>query len=799
MRMDRLAIFPGVFSISAAISALILCGSCSADTSSEAPAKAKPREFLFGADFDPKLPETTKALFYETGMNCIRLTGGGYSWSVPMHKKQAEDFDARGLKVYLQLGSHYPCADYFKLKGSWLVDSEGKTGEEDRKAWAISYGPDNKWPQYSYSSEETRAMFVKDFSSYLGNFPPNTNVSGVILHNEAGYFWNDKRLFDYNPATVEKFRAWLQAKHGTIAELNRRWGSSFASFQAVTPPPKPPVQKQIGPWMDWRRFQVQLIAEFLKWENGFLKSVRPDIPTTTNLDGPMTHWYGYRCSDNYEYSAMMDRPGIDIYPTQWTDRDFVPYAMDHLQGVAQGRDPQILECDSFSSKLWKYSEAQRGGLLRGELWSMIGHGAGAILIWGFSRNDDFSLTDGEFNDRVLACRDIAHQANMIGIGSFFRAPSKVAVCIDPDSYIYATGNEARPNSESPALDSENHGFHAAILSSGVQSDVIQTQQLRVMDLSKYKALALPAATMMDEALAAKLKAFVANGGLLVADGAFASMDRWGVRLPSAPSYGFDKVFGAQPGAIAPSGKGFALLLPEKSGGSYMGGPATGSLRDSMKAALASVSVKPGVELSPDSASGLDSSVLRDSSGNALLVLCSHGSKGKLPPLVQDVSAKLSEGSFKKAFLLAPTSSNGSVVFSGARPLELSAVEGGFSVKVGDVSFAAPVLFAKDMGPLLSAEAPAVAKAGSELEFKIVCHNPSPRAFSGSVSLRLPPGLSGPIEASKLEIEPYSSGTASFKVSVMKGAKPGRAALGAFLSSASIPEGLSSVPVDITIE
>ena len=120
-------------------------------------------------------------------------------------KKLADDMQAHGAKVYLQLGSHYPSADYFKLQSAWFVDSEGKSGFEDRKAWSITYG-DEHWPQYSYVSEEFRRMLEKDFAAYLKPFSTNTNVAGVILHNEPGLFWMGDRIFDYAPPSVEAFR-----------------------------------------------------------------------------------------------------------------------------------------------------------------------------------------------------------------------------------------------------------------------------------------------------------------------------------------------------------------------------------------------------------------------------------------------------------------------------------------------------------------------------------------------------------------------------------------------------------------
>ena len=139
-------------------------------------------------------------------MNCIRLTGGGYSWAAEMHQKIAAEFGARGLKVYMQLGSHYPSADYFPFTDARLVDQDGKTGVEDKNAWAITYSGQS-WPQYSYTSEKTKAKFVTDFKSYVEKFSGSRNIAGVILHNEPGFFWLSDRVFDYNPETIASFFA----------------------------------------------------------------------------------------------------------------------------------------------------------------------------------------------------------------------------------------------------------------------------------------------------------------------------------------------------------------------------------------------------------------------------------------------------------------------------------------------------------------------------------------------------------------------------------------------------------------
>ncbi|OGV42811.1 MAG: hypothetical protein A2X48_10455 [Lentisphaerae bacterium GWF2_49_21] len=845
----------------AAVSLIMTICGCSAgpekSASPETPAvKVQHREFLFGADFNPKAPDNIKNLFYETGMNCIRMTGGGYSWAADMHKKIADEFEARGLKVYMQLGSHYPSADYFQFKDAWFVDQDGKTGVEDRNAWSISYGNDH-WPQYSYTSDKTKAKFTQDFKKYVDVFSKNRNIAGVILHNEPGFFWQNDRLFDYNPATIEKYRTWLEGRYPTIGDLNSQWkGTSangvvsdsknaYAKFADITPPGKPPVQN-IAAWLEWRRFSVETIADFMKWESELSSSLRKALPRTTNMDGPLTHWYGYRCADNQAYSKAMDNAGIDIYPTEWTDRDFVPYSMDMLMGVAQNREGHVLECDIFSSKLWKnLSETQRARLLTAELWSFIGHGASCILVWGFDRGDNFNLTSGEFNERVLVCRDIAHYTKMIGIGSFARRPSQVAVCVDPDSYLYLSGLEKKPHQDTSALDSENHGVHAALLSAGIQSDVIFTAQLRDEAAKKYKALVLPSAMMMDPEIAETLKEYVLAGGMVIADAPFAIMDRWGKPSDYKPNSGLNQHFGidydnkgealtsgvintpqgkipvappienltllsakvlgtlenGKPGLTSKTtGKGTAVFFTGRVGTAYMNNPEGNALGDSLKCILSSV--PPFIEVSPVGARKLDCSSLEDANGNLLIVAATQGAKGKMSEEIKDVKIGIpceNPTTFRSAFILQPTKNDNGIVRSGPEAVKISTDAKKLSISIGDVVSATQLLLAKDMGPLLSAEALSLLKKGQEAEIKITCHNPSSKKLDGALHLKLPAGFSEIGGKTKISVEPYGQQAVVLKFKVDSDKAIDRAPISAVLTSASVPAGIPSVPVDVKVE
>ena len=325
----------------------------------DAPAK---EPLLIGANWDAGDNEAVKQVFYEAGFNLARVNGG-YGWSMSRNDKDASELAAHGVKVFFQLGSHYPSADYFKFRDSWFVDQAGKTGQEDRNVWAISYSGQN-WPQYSYASTETRPQFEKDFTQALSAMKPHANVAGLMLHNEPGLFWLRDRMFDYSAPALRAFHEWLKERYGQIGRLNDAWGAQYASFEAVEPPRQLPPVDNMAAWLDWRRANAAIVHDFLQWEIAFARREWPGMPLMTNAAGPIDDWYAMRCSDGFLDSEGFDAVGIDIYPAK-SKAQFQAYAMATTRGVAQGRPVYVCECEVYEGGVWPGSSPGWRSLLVG--------------------------------------------------------------------------------------------------------------------------------------------------------------------------------------------------------------------------------------------------------------------------------------------------------------------------------------------------------------------------------------------------------------------------------------------------
>jgi beta-galactosidase len=775
------------------------------------------------------------ALFHEMGLNYARITGGGYGWATERHLEQVQAFEQRGVKVLLQLGSHYPSGDYFQFRDAWLVDHKGETGEENRNAWAISYSGKN-WPQYSYASPETRARFERDFAAYLSHFGELDNIAAICLHNEPGLHWLRERIFDYSPPALAAFGKWLRERYGDIDALNAAWGTDYGSFAEAEPPRDEPPVANITAWLDWRRANVAFIADFLQWEAAFARDAMPGVPLTTNLAGPLDWWYAWRLSDNLRFTRGLDIAGIDIYPGSWTRLFHAPYTTDLTRGVAQGRPVHVLECETYGVRAWDHmSGEQRADRLRADIWTYLGHGARGILLWRLTGGGEFTLTNGEFNPRVAAMREVTHTARMLALERYKPVPAEVAVVVDPDSYLYLTGVKDEPPWH---LDNAGMGMYAAAREAGYPVDVIFADAVRDGDAARYKALLLAQQVMVDGALAARLTEFVEGGGLLVAEAPFGEVDVHGKAMTAVPGGGLDEVLGlralntdratapipADPEPItvthvrrhvdmrgaevlaafgdgAPAvtlshhGTGEAVYIAGTVSVPYLDGYGTWArpgLRDLLGSLLADqAGIQPPVRVDSEGGGPLDVSVLGDDRGNRLVVLTiASYRKDPLKPAT-DVKVVLPS---------APVAGTTFWLFTpGAAPRRLAPGLGeggaGSTVSVGTFGSTALLLAARDAGPFVAVAAPAEAAPGDEFEVRVTVINPAAGAVRGRLEMLLPSSCTCSEPDVPVDAEPHGQSIVRFTATA--GVERERLVLKARLVPEAGPP-VTSIPIDVRV-
>ncbi|MDR3687750.1 MAG: beta-galactosidase [Fimbriimonas sp.] len=789
--------------------------------------RSKP--FLIGAEWQPDASQAVKNLFWETGCNFARITGGGYGWASDAHKRAIRELNLHGVKVLLQLGSHYPDSRFFEFKDAYFVDQNGKTGVPSKQSWAVEYDG-QAWPQYSYASEHFRSELEKDFSSYLKALGPFNNVEALLLHNEPGLFWLDNRIFDYNADTIAAFRKWLPTQHPSIADLNRCWGTAFDSFATVEPPRDFPTPKTLAAWADWRRANAEVVTDFLTWERGFARRVEPQLPATTNLSGPIDNWYPLRVGDNYRFTRTMDIATIDIYPgSEWSSKSFPGYSMDMTRGAAEGKPVYVAECESYSpTRFPKLSDRQRADRLASDLWTYIGHGANGVLVWTLNGQDEFRLTNGEFNLRLAALRETAATAQMLDLGSFRNPTREVAIVVDSDSFLIPQrGLSARDFASE--VDRTIQGYYASLAQAHIAVDIVSAQSIRQAKKVNYRALILPSQAPMDQALASALTRFVGSGGLAIADASLGMSDDWGKALGTCPGFGLDRVFGCrtiahtqsqrlnvtvsggdlslqttrgieqrEAGTIASFGdqtpaivshrygKGQAIMLAGNAGL-----PLGETLKSAAPALFASwirslAGVLPVAQI--DSPGYVDASCLTDLRGNSILVIANPADKSKpIDPLDKVVLKSSTSAPRELSFSLVPAHERSGRWLSGPTTLTDT------SWAIPHVDSYALILRARNHGPIIATDSPIEAQPGSMITVYTTVYNPSPSRMRGEVSMGLPTGWVTDSWRT-LQIEPLKSTTIAIQLRI--GASLGRATVKPVVKEAGLS--VSGIPFDILV-
>ena len=108
---------------------------------------------------------------------------------------------------------------------------------------------------------------------------PKFNKNPELLYNIMAY---ELMYICYCDRSQHMFREWLEAKHGTIAEANQKWGTTYASFNDVVAPPVKNAHPLPGTnralWYDWARFNQDRFTDHLIWVRNTIRKIDPSTP-----------------------------------------------------------------------------------------------------------------------------------------------------------------------------------------------------------------------------------------------------------------------------------------------------------------------------------------------------------------------------------------------------------------------------------------------------------------------------------------------------------------------------------------
>jgi len=265
--------------------------------------------FHFGVDYYPEQwPEDRwpldADLMVRAGFTCVRLAE--FSWGVLERAEGKLDFEwldravellaGRGLKVVLGTPTASP--------PSWLMSADPSQFRVSEDGRQVSYGNRRG---YCPSHPGYRARCRRIAAAMAERYGNHAAVIGWQIDNEFG----DRC---YCPSCAAAFRRWLEVRHGTLEELNRRWGTAFwghcyRSWEDIPVPLSSGGAPNPGLALDFRRFVSDLYAEFQREQ---IDVIRARSPAGSS---PTTSWDSARTR-----SISIGSPGTSTLPPGTTTR-----------------------------------------------------------------------------------------------------------------------------------------------------------------------------------------------------------------------------------------------------------------------------------------------------------------------------------------------------------------------------------------------------------------------------------------------------------------------------------------------
>ena len=395
----------------------------------------------------------------------------------------------------------------------------------------------------------------------------------VINWATANYLYRPE--FCFCPSSVQRFRAWLRGKYGTLDVLNQAWYRRFASWDQVEPPRLSTILSYTD-YIDWRAFIQEKLGEDLRMRYDAVKRGAPGRIAASHAAIPSlftSPHAGDGTPDDWIMARQVDFYGTSLYPKH---------------SLPAGRDPEwraaLLDFERSSA----YSPQGHGGFWVGELqggfgtvalnvsatvtagdlrnwtWSALARGARGIFDYAWYpmstgyESGGFGLIglDGTVTDRSRAAGEIARLVDR-NQQLFLRARpprSQVAIVFNPLSYMVGgrqrAATSAGPQSEVGSIERDSWlGAYRALFPTSVPVDFVHLNEVTAEQLRGYKLVIFPYPLMMPEKAAAVLREYVREGGTLVSEARLGWNNERGHAAETIPGMGLAEVAGCRETAV----------------------------------------------------------------------------------------------------------------------------------------------------------------------------------------------------------------------------------------------------------
>ncbi|MEO7144862.1 MAG: beta-galactosidase [Bryobacteraceae bacterium] len=519
--------------------------------------------FPYGAVYFRKSnpPEQDWARDHETaariGMNTFRHW---FMWSaieVAPGKYDWRDYD-RMMELEQKNGIRVVIAELTNAAPEWAFDqypqarylaSDGTVAHSGISGSSATGG----FPGLCLDNDDVKARAAQFLTALVERYRGQPATLAYDVWNENTYNGGSPlKMYCYCPATQKKFREWLKAKYGTLDALEHAWYRySYASWDQVHPPRNFSGYPES---LDWLQFRIDDAFRLLKWRTDLIRSldskhmvVAHGVAGTLESLPSATH-------NEWRSASLVDVWGLTWIAARKGDEPWKQFqALDLVRAGARGKP--FWHAEAQAGPLWM--QPQVIGHPRDDgripdakdvrLWNLISCAGGVTGIlyprWRplldgplFGAFAPFAM-DGSVTPRAEMAGKVARWANEHpALWKSRPVQGEIGIVFAPESELFNYVQQGSTKFYAESM----RGAYRAFFDSNIQPDFVSLD-----DIGKYKAVYLPYPVMLREASAAKLRAYVEQGGALISEGLPGYFGDRGHVGTVQPNLGLDKVFGAR--------------------------------------------------------------------------------------------------------------------------------------------------------------------------------------------------------------------------------------------------------------
>ena len=227
--------------------------------------KDRPIQFLGVGHFGQVVRDLE--VLNDFGMNIIQIELGPRSVLRAEDRIETSDIDrylgyldqakASNVAVCLLLSPHY-FPDWAMKKYPYLADAGGG------------------FLKYDVHAPEARKIIEQYLRIIVPRIKDHPALHSICISNEPVFTRTEKSRF-----VKERWHTWLKDKHETIEQLNKTWGESYESFDAV---PVPKFEFRPTPiCYDFVQFNQETFAEWHDWMAKIIHEIAPEIPVHSKI------------------------------------------------------------------------------------------------------------------------------------------------------------------------------------------------------------------------------------------------------------------------------------------------------------------------------------------------------------------------------------------------------------------------------------------------------------------------------------------------------------------------------------